>query len=84
MVAPAHPAPPDAHPLPTGPATGEDGWAVLAQVGSYIVNNHPSFDSRNYGHPRLGPLMREMPGVEVKERPMGDGATQLWVRRAAR
>lgn len=32
----------------------DDGWAILATVGWYIVNNTPSFDSRNYGFPKLG------------------------------
>ena len=36
----------------------DDGWAALSSVGTYIVNNHPSFDSRNYGSPRLGQLVR--------------------------
>jgi len=29
----------------------DDGWAPLSTVGTYIVNNHPTFDSRNYGFP---------------------------------
>jgi hypothetical protein len=58
----------------------EDGWALLATVGWYIVNNNPSFDSRNYGHPRLGSLVRSLSFVEVKEALDANGSVQLWVR----
>ena len=44
----------------------DDGWAPLSTVGAYIVNNHPSFDSRNYGFSRLGMLVRSLDFVEVK------------------
>jgi hypothetical protein len=63
----------------------EDGWASLGEVGSYIVNNHPTFDSRNYGFPKLGDLVRRQPGIRVVTRNADNGGGQLWVRlRAAR
>ena len=47
-------------------ATATDsGWAMLSTVGHYIVNNHPTFDSRNYGYARLSAFMRSLPFVEV-------------------
>lgn len=58
----------------------DDGWAPLASVGWYIVNNTPSFDSRNYGYPKLGTLVRDLAFVEVKEVPDSGGFTQLWVQ----
>jgi uncharacterized protein (TIGR00288 family) len=58
----------------------DDGWAVLATVGWYIVNNIPSFDSRNYGFPKLGALIRSLGYVEVREVPDNNGAMQLHVR----
>ena len=58
----------------------DDGWAVLATVGWYIVNNIPSFDSRNYGFPKLGSLIRSLAYVEVREVPDHNGALQLHVR----
>ena len=58
----------------------DDGWAPLATVGWYIVNNIPSFDSRNYGFPKLGALMRSLPDVEVREVPDAHGAMHLQVR----
>lgn len=61
----------------------DDGWAaLLSKVGWYVVNNDSSFDSRNYGYPRLGPLVRDMPFIDVREVPDANGTAQLWVRLA--
>jgi hypothetical protein len=57
----------------------DDGWAPLSTVGAYIVNNHPSFDSRNYGFARLGPLMSSLDFVDVKGVPGPDGSSHPWV-----
>jgi hypothetical protein len=63
-------------------AVRDDGWAALGGVGSQMTKNHPSFDARNYGFPKLGELMRKQPYLEVKEVPMSDGSTNvhLYVR----
>ena len=58
----------------------DDGWAALSSVGTYIVNNHPSFDSRNYGSPRLGQLVRGLDFVEVKQVASADGSEHPYVR----
>ena len=58
----------------------DDGWAALSSVGAYIVNNHPSFDSRNYGSPRLGQLVRGLDFVDVKQVASTGGSEQLYVR----
>ncbi|QUW19361.1 NYN domain-containing protein [Agrococcus sp. Marseille-Q4369] len=34
-------------------ASGEDGWANLATVGSLLRKQHPDFDSRNWGYAKL-------------------------------
>ena len=57
----------------------DDGWAPLSTVGAYIVNNHPSFDSRNYGFSRLGMLVRSLDFVEVKGVSGPDGSSHPWV-----
>jgi len=57
----------------------DDGWAPLSTVGTYIVNNHPSFDSRNYGFARLGPLVSSLDFVDVKGVPGPDGSSHPWV-----
>ena len=58
----------------------DDGWAALSSVGAYIVNNHPTFDSRNYGSPRLGQLVRSLDFVEVKQVTSADGSEHPYVR----
>ncbi len=58
----------------------DDGWAVLASVGSLVGKTVPSFDPRNYGFPKLGELVRAQSYLEVKEVPTSAGMTQLWVR----
>ena len=57
----------------------DDGWAPLGAVGNYIVQSHPSFDSRNYGFERLGMLVRSLDFVEVKGVSGADGSPHPWV-----
>jgi hypothetical protein len=57
-----------------------DGWAALGGVGSYVVNTNPTFDSRNYGYSKLSALVRDLPRLEVKEMPTGNGPVSLYVR----
>jgi len=58
----------------------ENGWARLSTVGWHVVNQHPSFDSRNYGYPKLGLLVRDQSFLEVKDVPLDNGLSQMWVR----
>jgi len=60
----------------------EDGWASLSEVGSYVVNTNPTFDSRNYGYAKLSSLVRDLPLLEVNEVATGNGRTTLFVRPA--
>ena len=46
-------------------ASGDDGWANLAGVGSQ-VGNQASFDSRNYGYPKLRDLIDAIGLFDVK------------------
>jgi hypothetical protein len=58
----------------------EDGWSSLAEVGSYLVKLDAAFDARDYGHAKLGELVKAEPYVEVKEVTGQSGLRQLWVR----
>lgn len=58
----------------------DDGWARLSTVGHHVVNQHPSFDSRNYGFAKLGLLVRKQSFLEVKDVPLDNGFIQVWVR----
>jgi uncharacterized LabA/DUF88 family protein len=60
----------------------DDGWASLGSVGQYVVNTNPTFDSRNYGYSKLSDLVRDVPRLEVREVPTGNGLVTLHVRRA--
>ena len=58
----------------------DDGWSHLGEVGSYLNKSHAAFDPRDYGHSKLGELVRAQPYVEVKDVPGPTGLSQLWVR----
>ena len=58
----------------------DDGWSNLGEVGSYLVKSHAAFDPRDYGHTKLGELVRAESYVEVKDVPGPTGLSQLWVR----
>ena len=68
----------------------DDGWAALSAVGSHISANNPSFDSRNYGYPKLVELARaqdyvdvdQLPGQPVRVRLKPTGTTRKSSRRA--
>lgn len=38
----------------------DDGWVFLAEVGASIIKKKPDFDPRNYGFPKLTPLMKSL------------------------
>ncbi|MFO7922809.1 MAG: NYN domain-containing protein [Bacteroidales bacterium] len=38
----------------------DDGWAALAAVGALINKKKPDFDPRNYGFPKLTPLIKSL------------------------
>lgn len=55
-------------------AAGEDGWAVLAVVGSMISKANPEFDPRNYGKKKLGELVKAQDYLVVRNKPAADGS----------
>ena len=63
-----------------GSTSKDDGWSNLGEVGSYLVKSHAAFDPRDYGHPKLGELVRAQSYVDVKDVPGPTGLSQLWVR----
>ena len=47
----------------------DNGWAFLAEVGSLIIKKKPDFDPRNYGFPKLTPLIKSLrEHFEIDER----------------
>lgn len=48
----------------------ENGWAFLGDVGNLILKKQPDFDPRNYGFPKLTPLIKSL-DFEIDERDSG-------------
>lgn len=46
----------------------EDGWAFLADVGNVLNKRYPDFDTRNYGHNKLTPLVSSLREFEISSR----------------
>ncbi len=59
----------------------DDGWAFLGDVGNLILRNQPSFDSRNYGYPKLTPLISatEMFDIDKRDTP-SRGIKHIFIR----
>jgi uncharacterized LabA/DUF88 family protein len=49
----------------------ENGWAFLGDIGNLVLKKKPDFDSRNYGFPKLLPLLKSMKKFEIHERETG-------------
>ena len=41
-----------------------NGWALLSAVGSSLSASNPGFDTRDYGYPKLGDLVRDQAYVD--------------------
>jgi uncharacterized LabA/DUF88 family protein/Fe-S-cluster formation regulator IscX/YfhJ len=48
----------------------ENGWAYLGDVGNLILKKQPDFDPRNFGFPKLTPLIRSL-DFDIDERESG-------------
>lgn len=49
----------------------ESGWTFLGNLGSYILKKKTDFDPRNYGFPKLYPLIQSINKFEIDERETG-------------
>jgi len=49
----------------------ENGWAFLGELGNLLLKKKPDFDSRNYGYPKLLPLIKSLGNFDVDERETG-------------
>ena len=48
----------------------DNGWAYLGDVGNLILKKQPDFDPRNFGFPKLTPLIRSL-DFDIDERDSG-------------
>ena len=70
---------------PLGPARGSriDGLSTSCAIASPSLeasSSNAAFDARDYGHGKLGELVRAQPYVEVKNERGPSGLNTLWVR----
>jgi len=49
-------------------SSDEDGWAFLGEVGKRLNKRYPDFDTRNYGHSKLTPLISSLKKFEIQSR----------------
>jgi len=49
----------------------ENGWTYLGDLGSLIIKKKPDFDPRNYGFPKMSPMIRSINKFEIDERETG-------------
>ena len=49
----------------------ENGWAFLGDVGNLIIKKQPDFDPRNFGYPKLTPLIKSLDNFEIDMRDTG-------------
>lgn len=49
----------------------ESGWTSLGSIGNFILKKKPDFDPRNYGFPKLLPLIKSIGKFEIDERDTG-------------
>jgi hypothetical protein len=54
--------------------------AAQSQADPVDGDHDAAFDPRDYGHPKLGELVRNQPYVEMKDMPNPTGPSALWVR----
>jgi uncharacterized LabA/DUF88 family protein len=60
----------------------ENGWTYLGDLGSLIIKKKPDFDSRNYGYPKMLPLIKNINKFEIDERDTGKkNVKHIYVRK---
>ena len=53
---------------------------ISPRSGRTSIKSHAAFDPRDYGHTKLGELVRNEAYVELKDVPGPTGLSHLWVR----
>lgn len=55
----------------------DEGWAFLGDVGNLLQKKQPNFDARNYGFPKLTPLIKSIDRFEIEDRENQKGRHKL-------
>ncbi|MDO4777501.1 MAG: NYN domain-containing protein [Cardiobacteriaceae bacterium] len=53
------------------------GWAFVGQIGSYLNQTQPDFDSRTYGYGKLSAMLKAMGGLQFRH----DEANRMYCRK---
>jgi uncharacterized LabA/DUF88 family protein len=61
-------------------AADDDGWSNLSVIGTYIANQSPDFDPRNYGYAKLSLLINATQLFETQDRTNESGAHVKYIR----
>lgn len=60
----------------------ENGWTFLGELGNLMLKKKPDFDPRNYGFPKLLPLIRSINRFEIDERDSGkNNIKHIYIRK---
>ena len=60
----------------------ENGWTFLGDLGNLMLKKKPDFDPRNYGFPKLLPLIRSINKFEIDERDSGkNNIKHIYIRK---
>jgi hypothetical protein len=63
----------------------ENGWTFLGDLGNLMLKKKPDFDPRNYGYPKLLPLIKSLNRFEIDERDSGkNNIKHIYIRNKAR
>jgi len=55
----------------------ENGWTYLGELGNLMLKKKPDFDPRNYGFPKMLPLIKSMNRYVIDERDTGKNNIKL-------
>jgi uncharacterized LabA/DUF88 family protein len=55
----------------------ENGWTFLGELGNLMLKKKPDFDPRNYGFPKMLPLIKSINKFEIDERDTGKNNIKL-------
>lgn len=60
----------------------ENGWTYLGDLGNLMLKKKPDFDPRNYGFPKMLPLIRSMEKFDIDERDSGkNNIKHIYIRK---
>ena len=63
----------------------ENGWTFLGDLGNLMLKKKPDFDPRNYGYPKLLPLIRSINKFDIDERDSGkNNIKHIYIRKKQR